>query len=332
MGGLAAPGAPVRQLHVVGFTSDHAGLILAGRRGAKTGSYFLALDNHLLGQIATARRVPQADSPRSGVGSALTPREIQARLRSGYTVAEVAAEAGVATDWIDRFAAPVLAEQAAAIDRAGRLSMQTPRRGASDRPLAAAVLRNLADRGIRLTNHELAEAWSAAHLVDHDWLVRFTFTSRGRTLDAEWTLDMAGGTLTPRNRLGIELGFVPSVSTDEESEPGFDDVETPQPPPRLGPAETAKKLANEPAKSAAASKAAAAKPSPGKGGAPKGAAEKGQGPEPPAKKASSRKAPPGPAGGGGPEIGAAPPRAERARPSNGALPQLEFPLAPQTET
>jgi hypothetical protein len=209
----------VRELHVVGFTSDHAGLILAGRPGAKTGSYTLTLDGRLMEQIETAKRVQRGDAGRgpgepepgrsgSRGGSRLSPREIQARLRSGRTVAEVAAEAGVGTDWVERFATPIFAEQRAAIERAGRLPVQTARRGESDRPLAVALNRNLAARGIRMTPAELAEAWSACHLVDRDWLVSLTFVSRGRSVDAEWILDTAGGTLSPRNRLGAELGYV----------------------------------------------------------------------------------------------------------------------------
>src|SRR5204862_673980 len=49
--------------------------------------------------------------------SALTPREIQARLRSGFSIAQVAAEAGVGQDWVARFAAPILAEQQQVLER-----------------------------------------------------------------------------------------------------------------------------------------------------------------------------------------------------------------------
>lgn len=42
--------------------------------------------------------------------SALSPREIQARIRSGASVDDVAAEAGVSTEQVEPFAVPVLAE------------------------------------------------------------------------------------------------------------------------------------------------------------------------------------------------------------------------------
>lgn len=228
------PGSLVRQLHVIGFTSDHAGLILAGRQGAKTGSFVLQIDDTLLDHLDRARSIGAVDgadvenhlapappavdgvaalteaprTPRTSVQSGLSPREIQARLRAGRTVEEVAAEAGVGTDWVDRFAAPVLAEQAAAVARAGDSTLHTARKGQSDRPLEASVLRNLADRNVMMTAAEFASGWSALHLIDHDWLVRFRFRSRGRAMVAEWTYDTGSGTLTSRNRLGLELGFV----------------------------------------------------------------------------------------------------------------------------
>ena len=119
---------------------------------------------------------------------------MQARLRAGRTVAQVAAEAGVQLEWVERFAAPVLAEQAAAIARAGQTVLHT-KRGASDRPLAASIVRNLADRGVRLSEDEMQSAWSAQYILDNEWLLRFRYRSRGRDLEPEWLLDMSSGRL-----------------------------------------------------------------------------------------------------------------------------------------
>jgi hypothetical protein len=208
----------VRQLHIVGFTSDHDGLILAGRRGAKTGNFVIKVDDHLIEQIDEARQAKldaepispalPPPPPRSRIESALSPREMQTRLRAGRTVAQVAAEAGVDIEWVERFAAPVLAEQAAAIARAQELVVRTSRRGQSDRGLASSVRRNLADRGILLLEEEFDSAWSAHQLADNDWIIRFRYRSRGRDQQAEYLLDTAAGTLTPNNRLGTELGYV----------------------------------------------------------------------------------------------------------------------------
>ncbi len=226
----------MRELRVIGFTSDHGGLILAAKRGADTESFLLALDDDLASLVVKARQHAGVVDAELGLGagegatagpgadrtgvvgrpgrSGLTPREIQARLRSGRTVGEVAMEAGVGTDWIDRFAAPVLAEQAAVVARALAAKLHTPRRGHSERMLEASVQRNLADRGIMLTAEEFDSAWSAAYLLDNEWLLRFRFVSKSRPSVAEWVYDMSSGALISRSRLATELGFVDAVRHD----------------------------------------------------------------------------------------------------------------------
>jgi hypothetical protein len=233
----------------------------------------VALDDELLEQIDGARRMrdgePQREQAapvrRSHSESALSPREIQARLRRGRTVAEVAVEAGVEMEWIERFAAPVLAEQADAVARAGRITLKTPRRGMSDRPLHQSVLRNLADRGVRMTDDQLASAWSANQILNGEWLIRFSFASRGSRYQAEWTLDMAEGELIPRNRMGTELGFVdpvrrapfvrdltgPVLRSAAPAAAGDDPIPTESRPPRQTRQVTAKRPATGTAKKTA---------------------------------------------------------------------------------
>jgi hypothetical protein len=209
----------VRQLHFVGFTPDHEGLVFAARKGAASGSYVVTLDANLLEQLDIARRQqlsrgyyyrPQHDV-RNRAESALSPREMQARLRAGRTVEEVAAEAGVDVEWVNRFAAPIFAEQARAIDRAGRVKLRATRRLESDRPLRAAVLRNLADRGVQMLDAEMDAAWSAFQLAGPEWVIRFRAHQDGRDLEAEWTYDMSAESLVARDPLAAELGFVDPV-------------------------------------------------------------------------------------------------------------------------
>ncbi|QCV95128.1 DUF3071 domain-containing protein [Acidipropionibacterium acidipropionici] len=60
--------------------------------------------------------------------SALSPREIQARIRSGASVDDVAAEAGVSTEQVEPFAVPVLAE----LDHVVEVAMDCPVRRHGD--------------------------------------------------------------------------------------------------------------------------------------------------------------------------------------------------------
>jgi hypothetical protein len=222
----------VKKLHLIGPTAGRDGLVLSVRQGSATESYTLELDQALVELVeslgtehglATARP-PEPPGPASASGraaSGLTPREIQARLRGGRTVAEVAEEAGVDPLWIDRFAGPVRAEQEHAVQRAVRLPLATPRRGLSTQALGDAVATNLAERGIPMS--EAGEGWSAYHLLGSQWRLRYTFRQRGRQTQAEWQVDMTEGTVTAVNRLGGDLGYVgpeePAVSAGG-GEPG----------------------------------------------------------------------------------------------------------------
>jgi Protein of unknown function (DUF3071) len=207
-------------LFVVGYSDDHGSVVLSTRKGAKSGSYLLELDEATLDVLeAAGRRRPGSvpASTRPGTRSELTPREIQARIRAGHSLEEVALEAGVGVDWIERFASPVLAEQAAAINRASGTVLHTSAAGPSDRPLEASVLRNLAGWGIVLDEREFQSAWSARHLDGSEWCVAFSFRRRGRDVVAEWTFDGHTGALNARNRPGEDLGYV-APRPDQASE------------------------------------------------------------------------------------------------------------------
>jgi hypothetical protein len=221
-----AQGQRVQRLHLVGFTSELDALIFSARKGSRSGGYLITLDDQLLDSIREAIRLQTGEEPdlegfdeqraeRSArtrrvrrVESALTPKEIQARLRGGRTVGQVAEEAEVDEEWIRRFAAPVLAEQSLIVSRALQLACRTNRRGESAEPLSESVALNLADRGILLTDDDLASGWSAYHVRESTWVVGFEYRSRRGAQMAQWAFDLTDSSLTPLNRLGTDLGYV----------------------------------------------------------------------------------------------------------------------------
>lgn len=216
------PGERMQKLHLVGFTPDLDGLILSTRKGAKSGSFVVAVDASVLKQLAEANRTPDPEARNNGLGrghgpresrpeSQLGPREMQELLRGGWSLEEVAAEAGVDVDWVGRFAAPVLAEMRLVLDQARALVFEKPRFGTSALSLTASVRRNAAERGVRFTDEDFEESWRAAQLDDEIWIVGFDYTSRGRRQSAEWTVDLELGEITSRNRLGTQLGYVQSA-------------------------------------------------------------------------------------------------------------------------
>jgi hypothetical protein len=207
----------MEKLHPVGFTAELDGLLLNARKGAKTGRFVVPLDGRLLKMLADADRARErvakdeasANAPRLvRPESALSPREMQDRISSGWSIDEVAAEAGVDRDWVRRFAAPVFAEIGRVVDRAREATFDKPRVGPSSLPLGAAVRRNVAERGVRIAEEDLDDAWTAYQLADDQWVVQFAYTSRGRQQEAEWLFDLATGDLLSHNRLAAQVGHV----------------------------------------------------------------------------------------------------------------------------
>ena len=217
-------GAPVQQLHLVGITTELDGLIFSGRRGTRTGSFVVPITDELLesiGQVEKLRRETEPDGafddtavamrrlrPSARPESRLTPREMQARLRAGESVAQVARAAAVDEEWVERFAAPILAEQARVLETAMELTMTGGRHGTSALPLSESVRVNLHDRGVIPLPEP--EGWSVHNLGGGRWGVRLQYVSRRRRQAAEWDLDMESRELTPANRLAGEIGHVSS--------------------------------------------------------------------------------------------------------------------------
>ena len=218
----------MQKLHLVGFTTELDGLILSARKGSRSGSFVVPIDDGLLEAVVDAVRRREADrddgdkslsataarlaaaagAHRPRHDSALSVREMQERLRSGLTVEQVADEAGVDVEWVSRFAPPVLAEQARVVARARGLVFEKPRVGPSRVPLGDSVVRNVAAKGVRLTEEELDQAWTGHQVQDDLWAIRFTYVSRNREQEAVWLLDLDAGELSAGNRLASQLGHV----------------------------------------------------------------------------------------------------------------------------
>ncbi len=248
----------MHQLHLVGFTADHDGLIFSTKRDATSGAYVVTIDDALFSALEEARRAAtfepddassqatadRVKALRATQRSSLSVRDIQSRLRAGVTLADIAKEAGVDEDWVARFAPPVLAEQAAVVERALPLTFSTNRKGPSSRALGDAVRWNLIDRRIDAESGPDAEGWSAFQLEPGQWAVRFSYASRGRQQVAEWEVDLETGELVARNRLASELGHVEAGARRRQVESVSPAQATAAPPAR-------KAKAASPAKKAA---------------------------------------------------------------------------------
>ena len=119
------------------------------------------------------------------VESPLRPKEIQARIRAGETVEEIADAAGIAVERVRWFEGPVLAERAYMADQAQQASVR--RQGdATPGPRLGEIV---AER-MKVFGAEPDDAqWDAKKRGDGSWLVQLAFITGGRLHTAEWIFD-----------------------------------------------------------------------------------------------------------------------------------------------
>jgi hypothetical protein len=119
------------------------------------------------------------------VESPLRPKEIQARIRAGETVEEIADAAGIAIERVRWFEGPVLAERAYVANQAQQASVR--RQGdATPGPRLGEIV---AER-MKVFGAEPDDAqWDAKKRGDGSWLVQLTFITGGRLHAAEWIFD-----------------------------------------------------------------------------------------------------------------------------------------------
>src|SRR5689334_1012566 len=122
------------------------------------------------------------------VESPLRPKEIQARIRAGETVEEIADAAGIAIERVRWFEGPVLAERAYMADQAQLASVRRPGDAIPSSP--GPRLGEIVAERLKVFGADPEEAqWDARKLGDGSWLVQLTFISGGRLHNAEWNFD-----------------------------------------------------------------------------------------------------------------------------------------------
>src|SRR5271165_3143532 len=122
------------------------------------------------------------------VESPLRPKEIQARIRAGETVEEIADAAGIAVERVRWFEAPILAERAYA---AGQAQLASVRRQGDATPSSPGPrLGEIVTERLKTFGADAEDAqWDAKKLGDGSWQVQLTFISGGRLHTAEWIFD-----------------------------------------------------------------------------------------------------------------------------------------------
>jgi hypothetical protein len=119
------------------------------------------------------------------VESPLRPKEIQARIRAGETVEEIADAAGIAVERVRWFEGPVLAERSYMADQAQKASVRRQGDATPGPQLGEIVAERMKAFGAEPDDAQ----WDAKKRGDGSWLVQLTFITGGRLHAAEWIFD-----------------------------------------------------------------------------------------------------------------------------------------------
>lgn len=183
----------MRELYVVAVSEDGRHVVLGSSKSK--GTHRVRLDARL---VAAVRGELGADHTAD-----LSPKEIQARLRAGESVEELARSAGMAVTRVERFAGPVAGEMARMIDEARGGFVVRGRLGRSAVPLGRAVDAQLADHA-----RPESVSWTTFRDDDGRWRVQVAWVARGRARTAAWQYDPHRKTLEAVDAGSAALGHV----------------------------------------------------------------------------------------------------------------------------
>ncbi|GAA2491762.1 septation protein SepH [Winogradskya humida] len=191
----------MRPVRFVALSEDGQALVLADEVGRLLA---LPIDDRISGALhheagsATTVAGTAVAVANAEVMASLSPRDIQARIRSGESAEDVARVAGVPVDRVLRYAGPVLQERAMLAQHARRTRLKTSDSGA---PLAEVVDGRLAQHGIDTEKI----SWDAFRREDGTWRIIATWPSGKATAQAVWNLDKGRQVVSPHDDMAQYL-------------------------------------------------------------------------------------------------------------------------------
>ncbi|WP_018334170.1 septation protein SepH [Actinomycetospora chiangmaiensis] len=195
----------MRELRVVGLGDDTSTVILEDP--IRHERFTIPSDERLRAAArGDVRRLGQMEIETT---SPLRPRDIQARIRSGESVADVASGAGVPAAHVERFAYPVLLERARVAEIARR-GHHVPADGPADpRTLGEMIGTVLSGRG-----QDASDAtWDAWKGEDGRWVVAMSWRTGHSDHLAHWTYTpgASGGAVLPSDESARDvMGLAPA--------------------------------------------------------------------------------------------------------------------------
>ncbi|MDR5700404.1 septation protein SepH [Agromyces aerolatus] len=180
----------MQELTVIGVESG--ALVATSEDGAR---FRIEIDEVLQSRIRQA-------TPEAHQGPKLSPREVQAHIRSGMSAEEVAELTGVAVDYVRRFEGPVIAEREHVVTSALAVPVQLAGDlDPADEPASfgSVIRERLAKLGAD------GERWASWKDEERGWIVKLEFTADTIDHDARWTFDLRRRALQPLNSEAVTL-------------------------------------------------------------------------------------------------------------------------------
>ena len=235
----------MRELKVVGLDVDGKRIICECDSSAE--KFILRPDDRLRAAVRGDNIGPSQPPSDAEVPSVLRPKEIQAKIRAGASVEQVASAAGVGIERVQRFANPVLLERSRAAELA-TAAHPVLADGPSVLTLLETVTSALVARGL----DPEATGWDAWRNEDGRWTVQMGWKAgmSDNVAHFRFTPGAHGGTVTAFDDTACELinpdfarplrPLAPIAQLDfEEPEPELP-IEVPEPPPAPKPPRTRK--------------------------------------------------------------------------------------------
>lgn len=182
------------------FETDGDYLVLEAQDGQK---FRLLIDESIR---ASVKREPlqQLDS------ITITPREIQDEIRNGATIEDLMKRSGASFDFIEKFAAPVIAELKHMVDSAlsVRLTIASDRYSDTNQIEFGEIINSRL-----ITSGATGIYWTAERLEPSKWRVSAHFTLNGGIGVATWSFDPRHLTLSPENETAVTLSSQETLSS-----------------------------------------------------------------------------------------------------------------------
>jgi hypothetical protein len=189
----------MQELRFVAVSEDgsYAVLAIPGR----SGRFMLPIDDRL--RAVAKGQFSRLAQYEIEVENPLRPKEIQARIRAGETVEEIADAAGIPVERVRWFEGPVLAERGYMADQAQNASVRRQGDSTPGPRLGETVAERLTELG---ADPEDAQ-WDSRKHGDGSWQVQLAFRAGGRLHIAEWLFDPRRRHVSPADDNAAQLSL-----------------------------------------------------------------------------------------------------------------------------